>query len=549
MRVLSIEIGTDVTHVLEMENQVKNPKIYTFFSFATPAGMVGDGIVKNNEEFRKILQKGMATKNVKARKAIFSVTSGKIANREIEIPYVKDNRIKDLLNANSSEYFPVDLSQYQLVYRTVSLPELEKEKKRKLFVLAVPNDLVRSYEELSACCGLELVSLEYTGNAIFQTMRRAVPESLSLSVKIDEDSAMITIINKGELEIQRTIFYGVSEAQSLIEESGLFADHEYKFARKIMEHECLLNCRLDESSADTDQRMAKLKDEVTEALRPLIGNIARVIDYYLSGNAGVELKYCTLIGNAARILGLAELLTNELSMEVFALTVERSGISALPKNIEIDKYITCYGATLAPLPFLFGEKQSEEVLEAKKKKEMIAARTFCLICAAVCIGMTGYAFLAHLILKSNVNSLSREKESLSYIEDIYSAYEVAQTQYTDVVAMGDATATTSDQLADVIENLEQSLPESVVVSALTSDGTGMTLDMTVSSKPEAAKVIEELQNFEEFQLVKTDGITESTDDAGVKSVSLKVTCLYVNPEADTEIPTESTAQEGGSDEQ
>ena len=58
MKVLSVEIGVDITHVLEIEGEVKNPKIYSFFSFATPVGMIGDGIVKRNEEFKKSLQKG-----------------------------------------------------------------------------------------------------------------------------------------------------------------------------------------------------------------------------------------------------------------------------------------------------------------------------------------------------------------------------------------------------------------------------------------------------------------------------------------------------------
>lgn len=541
MKVLSVEIGVDVTHVLEIEGEVKNPKIYSFFSFATPVGMIGDGIVKRNEEFKKSLQKGIVNRKIKTRKVIFSITSGKIANREIEIPFVKENRIKELLNANSAEYFPVDLSQYQLVYRTIQNLELEKEKKRKLFVLAVPNELVHSYEELSTYCSLELLALEYTGNAIMQTMRRAASINRSLSVKIDEDSAMITIINEGELEIQRTIFYGVADADTLVEEAGLLKDSDCESVLELMEQRCFLNQRLDEKSRETDEKLAQLKDEVTEALRPLIGNIVRVIDYYISRSAGVELKSCTLIGNAAKIAGLPELLTHELSMEVLPLNVGRSKINNLPKAMDVEKYIVCYGAVLAPLKFSFGEKQTEEILKAKKKKEMLAAEIFCMLCGVASVVMIGYAISTHLILKSNIKSLNAQKDNLSYIHEIYDSNVAAQAEYTDVVAMGDATGTTSDQLADIIGQLEQNLPDSVTVSSLTSDGTGVTLAITASSKPQAAKVLEELRKFEAFKEVKTDGITETKDDTGITTVAMNVTCLYVGGEADTETETEAEA--------
>ena len=64
--------------------------------------------------------------------------------------------------------------------------------------------------------------MDYVGNSIFQTTRKSVRDRLSCNVKIDKHSTMITIVNRGEIEIQRTIFYGFSEAATLVEQSGLF---------------------------------------------------------------------------------------------------------------------------------------------------------------------------------------------------------------------------------------------------------------------------------------------------------------------------------------
>ena len=98
---------------------------------------------------------------------MFVVNSGKIASREVLIPMIKETVSKDFLNTNSADFFPVDLSRYQLVYRNEGVVQQDKVKKRNIYVFAVPGDLVQSYEELADFCSLELTALDYVGNSIF----------------------------------------------------------------------------------------------------------------------------------------------------------------------------------------------------------------------------------------------------------------------------------------------------------------------------------------------------------------------------------------------
>ena len=205
MKILSIEIGVDVTHVLEMDYRVKNPKVYRSFSFQTPVGVIGEAGVRKSEEFRTALHKLLDANKIKTRKTLFVVNSGKIASREVLIPMIKENRIKDFLNTNSADFFPVDLSRYQLVYRNEGVVQQDTVKKRKLYVFAVPGDLVQSYEELADFCSLELTALDYVGNSIFQMMHKAVGNNICCSVKLDNNATMITIINQGMVVLQRTV--------------------------------------------------------------------------------------------------------------------------------------------------------------------------------------------------------------------------------------------------------------------------------------------------------------------------------------------------------
>ena len=118
-KVLSIEVGYSITHVVEMDYEAKNPKIYNAFSFETPPDVLSDESVVVNESLIALMRQAMTQNGIRTTKAVFTISSTRIATRDVSIPMVKDNKIKQLLLANSTEYFPVDLAQYELVYRVV----------------------------------------------------------------------------------------------------------------------------------------------------------------------------------------------------------------------------------------------------------------------------------------------------------------------------------------------------------------------------------------------------------------------------------------------
>ena len=47
--VLSIEIGTQVTKIVEIDYKKKNPHVYRAVSFATPEGVIEDGVIRDKE--------------------------------------------------------------------------------------------------------------------------------------------------------------------------------------------------------------------------------------------------------------------------------------------------------------------------------------------------------------------------------------------------------------------------------------------------------------------------------------------------------------------
>ncbi|HWT26912.1 MAG TPA: hypothetical protein VN131_03160, partial [Mobilitalea sp.] len=119
-KVLSIVIGTECTKVCEVSyrKNYKNKGIRVFrsISFPTPANTIEDGYIKDKAAFGEELRNQLRAAKFKSDKAIFSVASSKIANREVVLPPTKEKRIMDIIQTGASDYFPIDTKEYILSY-------------------------------------------------------------------------------------------------------------------------------------------------------------------------------------------------------------------------------------------------------------------------------------------------------------------------------------------------------------------------------------------------------------------------------------------------
>ena len=158
-KVVCIKIGYSVTQVVEMDQDTRNLRIRQSFLFETPEQVIDEEGVHVTDEFVEKIKSGMAENGITSTRVIFTIFSNRVANRDITLPLVKEKKIQPMLIANSKEYFPVDLTKYQLVYRVISTDKTKKQM--ELSVFAVPNTIVESYQALAKALQLQLVDLDY----------------------------------------------------------------------------------------------------------------------------------------------------------------------------------------------------------------------------------------------------------------------------------------------------------------------------------------------------------------------------------------------------
>lgn len=502
-KILSIEIGYSLTRICEMDYKAKSPKIYNYVSMTTPQGIIEDGFIADDVAFALALKGVLAENRIRTKQVVFSVTSSKIATREVTLPMVKPNQMTALVKANAPEYFPVDLSEYEIAHLILGTVKSEEKAERyKVMVLAAEKNLVAGYEKLATRAGLRLVSIDYSGNSIYQIMRNECKEETEMIIKVDERSTIATVINNGNLVLQRNVLHGVDGAVQRIMQIHAHEKMLYKAALEHLKGKTCIKIALSENTrilesediVDESEKAAALRLELTESLAMLVNNIARVADLYNSKNVDTPIRRIRLIGLGADISGLSKLFTNELGIRTTvmnnldSINWDRAGGEGNP-----GRYIACIGAAMAPVGFVDEEKKKSDATKVNYINVAILTGIFSVVVSAALCMM---AFTNYNDALDKQQSLKRLEAEYGPAENVYNTYNQMVALYKEVETGYKSTLHPNDNLIAFLEELEEKLPADAELVEFSSDGIQATLTMKVVDKEQAAKVIQTLRGFE-----------------------------------------------------
>lgn len=543
-KVLSIEVELSVTRVVEMDYGTKSPRIYNAFSFETPPDTMSDEGVSVNENMIALMRQGLTKNGIRTNKAIFALSSSRIASKEVVIPTVKENKIKQVLIANSQDYFPVDLSQYELVYRIME--RMKTQNQLRLMVYAVPRGLLISYRQLAKAWNFQLIGVDYGGNSIHQAMLRTMPPAFSITVCVEDQSSMLTIVKDGKVDFQRPISYGIDDAVEAVRAGsgpGMaeYASPEaqgggmtYLEALNQMRTSSCLNRQLKPLEEADDYDMddpdtKELRERVTRELEMLIGSLARVLDYYISRNPDLEVREIRLAGLAANCRGLDELLSHELDVSVKVLRDSKIGVSRnLARNkFSLAEYIVAVGATFEPLNFDLGGG-----------KEKGAAKQGGSFALPVLILFGGIVISAALLGLEFMTNLELALENEGMIEDIHKKLPVVQVynnyliqkKTADGLRAADSNSDVpNDLFLQFLSEMETNMPSDLMIDSLSVTENTMTISAICRTKESAAEAIMQMRSFDTVLQVTCSSVTEE-DSEGIVMERLEISLTYLPKE-------------------
>ena len=540
-KVLSIEIGQGLTRVVEMDYKVKNPKVYNYFTFETPKDVIDDGMVKRNEAFTSLFKAECEKRGIKTTQVVFSVNSSRIARRDVKIPFVKEKQIQSLIDTSATDYFPVDMTSYHLAYDILEKNAKGDDKGYRLNLVAVPNDLTTSYFDFAQSLGCHLLAVDYVGNSVFQIANGSFKNGVDVLLKVDENTSLITILKDGNVDLQRTITYGINEAVEAVQKNPVFGENlTYAQAVSVLCGKTCIRRVLNpdegyQEKEDTDNNITEARIEVTDSLRYLVGMINRVLEYYISHNESVQIDAITLIGLGADFSGLSKLLTNELNQKVKVL--QDSQVDIVNKvsgetTLRISRFAACLGAAMSPMNLIPDQGKAKGISLKGSKASSNSIKGGVVIFALLVVlagALAGLGIMQEKQALADQEALNNRIAELQDAQKTYDVYVQTKANYDDFIAKYNMTVTPNSELYKFIQELEAKLPSSVQVISFIADGTGVNMSMTVDTKVEAADAMMQLRTFDSLAEVDSAGVTESVTDAGITQVTFTVNCTYAQP--------------------
>lgn len=508
-RLLSIYISSEVIRVVDATRKsATNITVNSVDEVSTPAGSFDDGYITDVLEIASAIRGKIIGKAGKA-KAIFTISSKKIASKEVVIPFVNGTKkINSVLNANSSEYFPMSTTgEFIFAYNVMETFQDDEGKKIRVNAVAAPKDLVEGYYEIADELKLSVYDIDYVGNSVQQLLKLQMSNNendTNLVLQIEKDATFVNIMAGKDIILQRSVPYGKNAVINSIME-----------IKKLTEKEAI------ELLRDKDRMDRSVTDEeYSEAVRYLISSIGRIVEYHRSRNPERIIDGIKVFGEGASIAGIDEVLRQELGAEVTRFNT-LNGIKVSQKSyLSADqalRFLACFGAVLNPIGLKIQSGKTKEASSAMLDKILYAIIA---VAAVVMIGICAWYQIKYALKKADVEFKKTQINSLQIAEDIANQYEDTLNAYNTVKSFTDTTHTNNVVFLQFVQDLEKVMPTGTYVDDIRAVDGHITLKGYATSKEALADFIVQLKGLDyvesfsvpSFQVKKIDG-WEPTEEA------------------------------------
>ncbi len=529
-KLLSIVIKSEHIRLCELSKSNKAIRVHKAMIIPTPAGSVADGHLEDFGAIADVIKQALTVKGLNCKDVVFSIVSGRIATKEVLIPEVKENKIADIVAANASEYFPVEVNDYIIKHTILERFEEDDMKKIRLQLVAAPKTIIASYYNLASRLGLEIEDIDYAGNSIAMQINQQIGPEFCVAVNIEEDQTVVSIFENNVLKMQRTVPYGRNIlTYAVTEKYGLSTEKEVKV--KLYEDRVLQNVSRD--------------DDIMYSLSYMINGIKRITDYYISRNGGRPFDKAYAMGDIVTIPGFITLLANELGNDLTPVTklvnvnIETKG-KALAKNIT--EFVSAIGALIDPIGLV-----TEPIKEEKKSGVSMGGLALLLVLSILAAAaMIVIPLINMWDYEDKADATKARIRDLGYIEDMVNDYYEAKDKYTDALAYKLVTMNNDDHLHIFLEELENKMPSDIMLSGMSVTSGSVTMSGRSASKSSIAKFVQQLNTINTVANVFVTNESEVMDNTGVISVTFTLTCTFgaIGAEEPSDESTSEAAEEG-----
>lgn len=525
--ILSVLIENSDMRICEISKSGSAITVKNAFQAELPSGVVDDGVLIDVEAVARSLYTTLNNNNIKRGKIAFVIASRKIANKEVTLPFVKnDARIEEMIRANIEDYFPMNnLEDYIIRHTVLETVENAEGKNNNILVTAVQKQMVEEYYHLASMLKMPVETVDYYNNSLYQLLRKQLTQGVVLAIQMDENATMVSIMRDKVQIFKRSIPYG---KHSIIQNLAEYKNIDEKEAARILSDPRKL-----------DQELSP--EEYSEVIRDFSSSVTRMAEFHTSRNPGTVIEQIRLMGTGINLIGFTEILGRELGLEVVTMK-ELMGVRIAKKNTAALNY-----EKLADYIPLLGGPEHSLALKAEEEKKGVGSYTIFLVLIIISVLIvtvtSGVLIWQKMVFEKEKERLQTELDSYQTAEATYQEYLLAQQNYEVLQQYYETTENPTELLYQMILDLETVMPESVGIVDLNVKDGSVEITGISSGKDALAKFVIELKKIPYITDVRVDDIADTTTELGGKTSTFNMKWQLVLQDEEAESGTEAAVED------
>ena len=299
--VLGIDLGSEFVKIAQVDLKGSRPQIKDFVITELPANLKANGLINSKDEMASFLHELINKNNFSTKYAVFSINGKNAFVREITMPIMSDEELKQAVTWDAGQYVPYETDTYYMDF--AKFGSLTPDGQQPIVLVAAPKEIVDSIVEISDVLGLKTIKIDIDVLSICRTLGKGFEEFILLDIGLDY--SMMTIFQSGAPVAQRALQQGWGNFVNAVAE--VMGTDNRKTESLIKTKHLLID-----GASELEEASMALKD----AVNSLVHECRLTSDYYTTNKREAVFTHLVLAGAGSAVPGLSEYVARDNENEV-----------------------------------------------------------------------------------------------------------------------------------------------------------------------------------------------------------------------------------------
>lgn len=300
--VLGIDLGTEFVKIVQADLKGKRPQVRDFVISELPANLKATGLTTNKEEMASFLHDLIYKHGFSTKYAVFSISGRNAFVREINMPVMSEEELKQAVLWDSGQYVPYEADTYYIDYAKIG--SLSPDGQQPIVLVASPKEIVNSIVEIGDYLGLKLLKLDIDVLSICRTLDDDYEQFILLDIGMNY--SMMTIFQNGAPVAQRALHQDWKRFSEVVAQALNIED---KAAEALLVQKKILQ--------DVSLEFEMASDALKEVVNALMHECSLTSDYYVTNKRdAATFTHLILTGVGSNLPGLEEYIGRDADFKV-----------------------------------------------------------------------------------------------------------------------------------------------------------------------------------------------------------------------------------------